>query len=230
MCKWRTDLRTKLSVIVRRLYSILMLFISLIIYSQDTTTTFDGLLNKGILKDGKKQGTWTSHDDKGRIRAKSNYVNGVLDGHSIGWTYQLNDTTINEGDYKNGEPTGKWTLRHTDKYLSTFSTTIEYSANKKIKSTFYQNNYVAREYYYMDKTPIGTWTLYYPSGAKYRDIPYKNGAIDGKVTTWYLNGKIKSEVLYINGVQKEKKCWDDKGNLDKSCKDSSFASLFPFDS
>lgn len=83
--------------------------------------------------------------------------------------------------------------------------------------TYYQSKKVYRIAYYnevnLEKDSI--WTWYYENGKKMQEVSSFNGNRNGPATTWWENGKIKSQGNYIEGKETGLwKYWDSTGNLE----------------
>ena len=57
----------------------------------------------------------------------------------------------------------------------------------------------SEEGYHSVKKGFGTSLLKYESGQKKSQQTFANSKLDGKVTTWYENGKIETETKYSKG-------------------------------
>lgn len=66
----------------------------------------DGGVMKGEMKDGLRQGPWTSYFASGTIRSRGNYVDGELDGPTE--VYHPNGMTYYTGQYSAGITVGEW--------------------------------------------------------------------------------------------------------------------------
>ena len=79
-------------------------------YEKFTATPFTGELDEGLqrgsIKNGKKEGSWESYYDNGQLDFKGDYKNGEMDGSFEGYftTGQLHI----KGNFKNGEKEGYW--------------------------------------------------------------------------------------------------------------------------
>ena len=77
---------------------------------------------------------------------------------------------------------------------------IEYSDNSRINSVVksYRNDRLLTETFFKNKD-IVLEKEYYASGKLAREIPIKNGLINGEVKDYYENGKIRSTASFVNG-------------------------------
>ena len=77
---------------------------------------------------------------------------------------------------------------------------IEYSDNSRINSVVksYRNDRLLKETFFKNKN-IVLEKEYYASGKLAREIPLKDGLINGEVKDYYENGKIRSTATSVNG-------------------------------
>ena len=77
---------------------------------------------------------------------------------------------------------------------------IEYSDNSRINSVVksYRNDRLLTETFFKNKD-IVLEKEYYASGKLAREMPIKNGLINGEVKDYYENGKIRSTASFLNG-------------------------------
>ena len=77
---------------------------------------------------------------------------------------------------------------------------IEYSDNSRINSVVksYRNDRLLNETFFKNKD-IVLEKEYYANGKLAREIPLKDGLINGEVKDYYENGKIRSTATFVNG-------------------------------
>ena len=77
---------------------------------------------------------------------------------------------------------------------------IEYTDDSRINSVYkaYRNDRLLTETFFKNKD-IVLEKEYYASGKLAREIPIKNGLINGEVKDYYENGKIRSTATFVNG-------------------------------
>lgn len=77
---------------------------------------------------------------------------------------------------------------------------VEYSDNNRINSVVksYKNDKLLKETFIKNKK-IVLEKEYYASGKLAREIPLKDGLINGEVKDYYENGKIRSTATFVNG-------------------------------
>lgn len=61
---------------------------------------------EGDMKDGQRNGVWTSYDDKGKVKSRNEYRNGRLNG--ITTVYRDNGALFYTGQYRNDKEIGPW--------------------------------------------------------------------------------------------------------------------------
>ena len=78
-----------------------------------------------------------------------------------------------------------------------------------------------REGNYKDGKRDGKWTTWYENGQIKSEEYYKDGERDGKWTTWYETGQIKSEISFKDG---NSTTWHKNGQImsEKSIEDGGF--------
>ena len=69
------------------------------------TGQIDGI-EKGLIRNGKKEGLWTTFFSDGRALSKAHFKNGILNGHFE--SYQSNGDVRAIGNYKDGKRSGDW--------------------------------------------------------------------------------------------------------------------------
>ncbi|MDC0379018.1 hypothetical protein OAM79_00830 [Litorivicinus sp.] len=69
------------------------------------TGQIDGI-EKGLIRNGKKEGRWTTFFSDGRALSKAHFKNGILNGHFE--SYQSNGDVRAIGNYKDGKRSGDW--------------------------------------------------------------------------------------------------------------------------
>lgn len=179
--------------------------------------------SKGELKNGKKDGKWTSWFDNGQILTEKFYKDGEIDGESTWWykSGELHSVTT----FKDGKRVGQSTSWHTNGQIST----ITNSKNGKydgITSSWYENGQKFMEILYKDDIAVSIteytynkngqiknkWNYkngklvsqtdyhYYENGQLEAEAPWKDGKLNGKMTMWYENGQIAAEAIYKDGV------------------------------
>ena len=127
--------------------------------------------NKGIVKDGRIEGSYNEWFDNGQKKIEINYKDGKYNGKTTAW-YKDGQKEKQE-NYKDGEPSGKQTA-------------------------WYENGQKAAELNYKDEKLFGKQTNWFDNGQIEIEVNYKDGKRDGKVTKWYKHGEIATEQVYIN--------------------------------
>ncbi len=80
-----------------------------IYYKKSTNSSFSGKINgniKGLITNGKKEGTWVRYYNNGQLFSVSNYKKGRKNGAWI--TYNNEGHLIEKGQYKNDLEEGLW--------------------------------------------------------------------------------------------------------------------------
>ncbi|MEO8066437.1 MAG: hypothetical protein ABI599_01965 [Flavobacteriales bacterium] len=69
--------------------------------------TADGRLSmEGYKRKGQRHGVWTSYTQDGRVKSRTAYTDGKLDGDCV--VFRENGQLYYQGSYKNGLETGEW--------------------------------------------------------------------------------------------------------------------------
>lgn len=128
---------------------------------------------QGLMKNGKKEGSWISYYDNGQLQEKSNYKNGRPHGFAIG--YYKNGTIHYETNWKNGQEHGDWR----DNY--------EYGT-------------IRRKGQYKFGKMEGYWEYYHKNGELNEKLNYQNGKLEGFQEYWNSNGaRMSTTGMYKNG-------------------------------
>ena len=69
------------------------------------TGQIDGI-EKGLIRNGKREGLWLTFFSDGRALSKAHFKNGILNGHFE--SYQSNGDVRAIGNYKDGKRSGNW--------------------------------------------------------------------------------------------------------------------------
>ena len=87
-----------------------------------------------------------------------------------------------------------------------------YAPYSGVAVEYYGNGQKESETGYKDGKLDGKVTTWLENGQKYIEGTYKNGKEDGLWTYWRENGQKWREVTYKDGQYISKKCWDEDGN------------------
>jgi len=63
---------------------------------------------EGNMQHGKRHGVWTSYTKNGRVKSRSEYAEGILQGPTI--TFHDNGAVYYQGQYLNGKEFGEWSF------------------------------------------------------------------------------------------------------------------------
>ncbi len=172
--------------------------------------------------DGLSNGHANQWYANGKLKSEGAYLNGEQSGE---WKYYSDEGFLNSiGSFKGGKEEGLWKTLNRDGSISTeikyvggkIDGDVNYYEDSVLWSvlTFSKDQIKKYKYYDKDKKVIsegaeknGTLKLnsFYLSGAKLRERTYINGNSQGKCTTWYENGNLKSVENYkddeLDGMQ-----------------------------
>jgi TonB family protein len=183
---------------------------------------------------GRLNGTLRRWDDYGNLGLEENYSSGQLNGESRYWE---NGILLRSGNFLNGAKNGQFTennrqgqlLRHTWYTRGREDSAHSFHPNGKIAirktsilgitltetyQEFDEAGQLMLEGNYMNKIKQGVWTSYYPNGKKKSETRYDLGVITGNFLKWYPNGNKLLEAECINGnVKYQPKVWTENGRL-----------------
>lgn len=127
------------------------------------------VFTKGTYKAGRKDGTFTTYDEKGNRLAEENYLNGVLHGPFI--VYK-NEEKLQEIVFNHGEQVS---ARFGEEEISIAGNENDDEKQNKIKKTFFKNGNLRTEQEYKDGLPVGNMKIYYVDGTLKGELTFKNG-------------------------------------------------------
>ncbi|MBK6963574.1 MAG: toxin-antitoxin system YwqK family antitoxin [Bacteroidales bacterium] len=174
------------------------------------------LMSKGILKNSKEHGVWTTfyengqkmvegaydmgketgewkwYDENGNMVKKGNYLNGIEHGEWI--TYYPGGAISDSGGYQHSRVHGYWVYRYE-------SGSVLQEANFKNNmrdgqwNAFYENGQMMSSGLMKEDLPVGKWLYYYPDGHLSEELNYRSG---GKVSILNVFDK-EGNHLVVNG-------------------------------
>lgn len=123
---------------------------------------------------GEKEGGWTWYDKNGNVLEKVSYKNGKPEGEYF--YYYENGKVKSHGYYKDGKLDGLF-------------------------EKFSEKGALLEKYSNIDDKIDGDFISFYSIGKDFAEYkaPYKNGKINGIVMQYYPDGKIQSEIPFIDG-------------------------------
>ena len=137
----------------------------------------NGQIQRGNLKNGKKDGVWEITDQNGNLWVRENYKEGI--SHGLSETYYLNSNKKLQGRdiWKEG---------------------------KLITSeTYHKNGQLREKGNYKNNSKEGLWVEYYENGQLREKGEYKNGWIYGLLECFDEQGNLeRKEYLYLKQGQK----------------------------
>jgi antitoxin component YwqK of YwqJK toxin-antitoxin module len=152
-----------------------------VFYTKDTNKPYSGQvfslyddgkeLTGGTLKDGKRDGVWTSWHKNGQKWTEGTFKNGEMGLYTI-W-------------YENGKKKVEITYK--------YGKEIE-----RLEWTYYENGIFLIETF--KNGEMGLYTIWYGSGRKKIEGTYKDGKKDGLWTEWDGEGQKISEITYKDGI------------------------------
>ncbi len=183
---------------------------------------------KGIYKNGKKEGDWSVYFMNGKIKYKGTYVQGKKEG-----TFHYYEITTGAEyltTYKNNEPINGTVLVYTPDDLLQYSG--EYKNGKKeglwsffdprfaymVKGTPV-SQFVCQGIYEDGKIKDGEVVEYYDQeGAVKSTRSYRNGKLNGLSHFYNINGELTKDVMYKDDVLKKETVLIDTKVSNLECK------------
>lgn len=174
-------------------------------YPRDAEYPFTGELNAGLergqIKDGKREGLWGEYHPMGPLMVEGEYKSGKREGL---WLFYVIDGISNRllfraGEYKGGKREGRWAffndangkLRNTHSYK-----------NGELDGPWFMYRYNGQVWWkgeYKNGERDGPSVRYHRNGELSYKVTYKNGKEEGPEVHYYENGQLKSKVTYRNG-------------------------------
>ena len=181
------------------------------------------LIEKGVYKEGRKNGTFFEYYSDGKIKSETSFANGKRDG--LRKTYFTNGKPETVQGFKDGVEDGvfqKWDwetgeLRIDKKYKDgkEHGKQFVYASSNigdLIIVSHYENGVQTGEYsetwtngithekgQYKDGKKDGIWLRFHKSGKPEASTTYKNGRLNGEFKTFFPNGTtVAKMVTYVN--------------------------------
>ena len=167
---------------------------------------------KGLyqLKDGKKDGLFTSWYENGQKDGQHNWKDGKQDGLCTYW-YE-NGQKRSEANFKDGELDGLatgWYENGIKKEESNWKNDKE----DGLATGWYENGRKKKEGNHKDGKLYGLKTTWHKNGQKESEGNWKDGKIEGRVTTWHENGQRYVVSLWSEGKVVNGKVWLPDGRI-----------------
>lgn len=181
---------------------------------------------------GKLHGRLRRWDPSGNLGLEENYQNGQLDGETI---YYENNIVLRRGSYRDGSKNGEFSeysrkgvlLKNAWYTRGREDSLVTYFPNGKpaTRKTSISGITLTETYEEFDEQGLlllrgnslagqrqGAWTTFYPDGKKKSETPYVRGQITGTYRKWYANGKQLIEMECKNGRSiSDPKIWNETG-------------------
>ncbi len=142
------------------------------VYKLETTGV---KVSDGYLRNGKKEGLWTTYDPSGGgIQKMDHYVNGALNGPSI--VMSKRGQLDSETHYSNGKMNGK---------------SATYKFGRPLKETYYKDDVID-----------GVHKEYFNNGKLQKEVHFKNGKQHGLFKQYNEEGVVIMQYEYENGEKK----------------------------
>ncbi len=218
---------------MRNLYTVILILLSLFVFSQEGNKTDakgkqggwkkyhkNGMLSKvGFFKDDKAVGEWKYYYDTGKIQRKMTHKGS----HSYSITFHKTGGPQSVGKYVNQKKDSTWLYYDLDGYKIASDYFINGERNR-VSYVYYQSGKIAEETEFRNDFEQGFCNKYWKSGKKKMVGIYENGALEGKavyynsfgirsISGYYYHGLRNGVWLYFedNGTTIKKKEKYDKG-------------------
>lgn len=169
-------------------------------------------------KNGKPDGIWLWYYENGNKRSEGVYREGIIEGLWI--EYYPDGTKYSEGIYIYGLKNGLWIDYYPDEKKLKEE---EYRKGTRdgISIFYHRNGHKEKEGLIKNGISVGKWAYWMNDGTLWKEEDY-NGS-DGNIfetkmfyKEFYLNGKVKQEGIYQDGLKEEKWIlYSEDGEIDK---------------
>ena len=132
----------------------------------------DGTIQRGIMVEGLKQGTWVTIDESGDTLAIINFKDDILNG--VAMMFQ-NGIMVDSMNHQDGKIEGKF-------------------------KTWYPNGQLEFVGHKINGKQRGLHQSYHPNGQLQQEFILSGNGFDGTLRTYYPNGQIQFDGPYTNGV------------------------------
>jgi antitoxin component YwqK of YwqJK toxin-antitoxin module len=155
------------------------------------------LQQKGVYVKNKPNGLWEWWYENGVKRRTEEYLNGRENGEVK--EYDTLGNLITHGEYSYGEREGDWFYIINDyKEEGKFTGGMK---TGKWKTTYINKKQIKFQGEYINDTPIGKHTFYFPNGLIKKVGKYKNGLKNGEWILYNERGEKKISYLYKRGIE-----------------------------
>lgn len=143
-----------------------------------------------------EDGAHTEYYDNGQISFSATMKKGKIDGDTK--SYYKEGQLLSTYAYDNGKVRSYKYYDRSGRQLSASQT-----SNNLIDIVSYSEDGIRNGHYFMDEKGdlTGPDTVFFPSGKIYQLNEYKNDQFDGLSVSYYLNGKIKSQINMTEGKE-----------------------------
>jgi antitoxin component YwqK of YwqJK toxin-antitoxin module len=161
-------------------------------------------------KDGKQDGLSTYWYENGQKRSEANFKEGKIDGLSTYW-YE-NRQKRQQHSWKDGKQEGLSTYWYENGQKKEQDSWKD-GKQDGLFTSWYENGQKRSEANLKDGKPDGLSTSWRENGQKRSEANYKNGKFDGLSTSWYENGQRKAVVLWSENKVVNCKVWLPDGRV-----------------
>lgn len=179
----------------------------------------NGILSECTYENGLQHGVCKTYYDYPKLQYFVEYVHGIKTGQAMRYS---GSGVILSKEYWSGVA-GKYSKDvydscfvyrqdgsiHTKKYNRQLN---DYQIEER-QVSFFPNGKVKEEFARVDSEYNGIYKIYNEDGLLQREVPYKLGVIDGKMTFWHANGKKQIELIVKNDTVFSQKVWSELGKI-----------------
>lgn len=156
-----------------------------------------GISQKGNYIDNKKNGTWQTFHQNGKLKSVINYEDNKQSGEVI--IYYPNGKIQEKGFWKVNKWVGEYFYYHENgivKYHWFFNNDGKRTGKQQY---FYENGKPQIDGDWVEGKEKGIITEYYTNGNIKKTSNFTDGLLNGSVTEYYADGQLKSKSVYIAG-------------------------------
>ena len=126
----------------------------------------------GMLKNGRREGTWKFSNIEGSHSYEGNYHNDKKEGE---WNYYRNQKLLAKVYFRNDLPDSLW-------------------------QSYYENGQLQGQVNFKDGKLNGAYRLYYDNGVVAKEASYRNDTSTSPLTVRYVNGAVRYTAEYKDGL------------------------------
>lgn len=165
------------------------------------------VMEKGIYKDGLKNGMWKYYAD-GKLKMTGEYVDNKKEGM---WKKYFNDSLYTEITYLNDKIVGNYISKHQNGNLKCVMKYDKKGVKHGLAEYYDENKTLINKFTYLDDKKQGEFVEYYADGTIKAEGNYLDNEYDGVCKWYFKNGQLASEEHYKKGKLKKHTNFDVNG-------------------